>query len=324
MNGAPPRSRRAIAIVAVLAALLRLVMVLAPPADTYPVGMRVEDGVVIEEGRRVAGEELLRGSATRDFIEGTVLPRFQDYQVQPFWGGTLVVSVIAVQFFALLGPTIVALRLTAVVFAALGAAAAFWILDRFASRRAAWIGGLLMACAPPGLAVFGVTAYGAEVENQALSLLTLACFLAWVHGGLRPWRGFVAGCIAGFSIYCGSIVLPLVGLLVLYALWLDPRFLRRGSTASAVAGFLVGLWPSIHYNLTHAWGGLDVYGKSLGDHVAPGALSRRLAGTCSTSRGSTCRARSTCRSHCACRSAASCWPCCSPAQSRPRCSTAPR
>jgi 4-amino-4-deoxy-L-arabinose transferase-like glycosyltransferase len=257
-----------LALIACIAGAMRLVLVLAPPLDSSPDGARFEDGVILEAGGP-AIEELMRGSATKDLIAGPVLPYVQDYQVQSFWGGTLVVSVLAVPFFAVLGPTLVALRLTTVVFAMLTAAAVFWILDRFAGRRAAWIGGLLMAITPPGMAVFGATAYGAEVEIQAVALWMLAAFLAWADGGLRPVHGLALGALAGFSVYFGYISLPLIALLVLYVLWLEPRVVVSRAALWPLLGLALGSLPWSYYNLTHAGGGLELYGWSFVRSLTP-------------------------------------------------------
>lgn len=277
MQPAPPDDReaprrggrwRALAVIALVAGAMRLLLVLAPPLDSSPNGARVEDGIILEAGGP-AIEELMRGSATKDLLAGTVLPYVQDYQVQSFWGGTLVVSFVAVPFFAVLGPTLVALRLSTVVFAILTAAAVFWILDRTSSRRAAWFGGLMMAIAPPGMAVFGAAAYGAEVEIQAVSLWTVAAFLAWADGGRRPVHGLALGCLAGFSVYFGYISLPLLALIVVYVAWLEPRVLVSRSVLWPLAGLAVGSLPWSYYQLTHDGGGLQLYGWSFVRALTP-------------------------------------------------------
>ena len=286
MQPAPPDVReaprrggrwRALAVIACVAGAMRLLLVLAPPLDSSPNGARFENGVILEAGGP-AIEELMRGSATKDLLAGTVLPYVQDYQVQSFWGGTLVTSFLAVPFFAVLGPTLVALRLTTVVFAVLTAAAVFWILDRHVGRRAAWIGGLLMAIAPPGVAVYGATAYGAGVEIQALALWMLAAFLAWTRDGLRPLPGLVAGLLAGFSIYFGYISLPLIALLVLYVLWIEPRVVVSRAVLWPLLGIAIGSLPWSYYNLTHGGSGLELYGWSFARSLTPvvGLLPGRI------------------------------------------------
>src|SRR5690606_14324319 len=142
-------------------AALRGYLVLAPPDDFF------ERGVVPHE-------ELLRGVVAQDLLDGPLAP-IQRYQVNNFWGGSLVVSVLAAVPYAVFGAKLVVLRAVAVAIGVLCVALLFVLLHRHASARAAWIGAVLLAFAPPGYAMSSCTLYGTHLEANAVALL-----VAWL------------------------------------------------------------------------------------------------------------------------------------------------
>ncbi len=238
-----------------LTAVLRLAVILAPPVDLAP------------EFINLGGwEELVRGSAAQDLLDGPVLP-FQDYQVNDFSGGSLVVTLLAVPFFWVLGPTIIALRLSVLLISCASVAVLFLVLDRFVSRRAAWLGALLLAVAPPGYALISCIAYGTHLENNLQAILLVLLFLT--HHYARPedrTTSFLLGLVAGFAIYFGFGILLVVGLLLAFDFLFDKRFFLRASFAWRGLGFLVGISPLLVYQLNHQVGETAIYGRSLFDH----------------------------------------------------------
>jgi hypothetical protein len=109
-----PPLARLLLVTAALHLALKLAVVGWAGPDSYI-------GLVFEPDGRPAGEEILRGSATRDFLEGPLLPWWA-YQLNAFSGGSLVYSIVAVPFQAALGHHLFALRLASYVFSG-GAAA---------------------------------------------------------------------------------------------------------------------------------------------------------------------------------------------------------
>jgi hypothetical protein len=247
-----------------LTAILRLIVILAPPVDLAP-------GYIAIGG----WEELVRGSSAQDLLDGPVLP-FQDYQVNDFSGGSLVVTLLAVPFFWVFGPTIVALRMSVLLISCASVAFLFLVLDRFVSRRAAWLGTLLLAVAPPGYALLSCIAYGTHIENNLQAIVLVFLFLTHHYATLRGSgdveRGsppgdrrtsFLLGVVTGFAIYFGFGILLVVGLLLAFDFLFDKRFFLRRSFAWRALGFVVGLSPLLIYGLNH---GISIYGRSIFDH----------------------------------------------------------
>jgi hypothetical protein len=247
---------RAAAIVGLLAVLLRLVVIAAPPRD-------------LDYGGYVWVEELLRGNIAWEVLRGPVLP-LHDHQI-PFWGGMTVIGFLAVPTFALLGPSLFALRMAQLPFAFLLAFAAFLLLDRIASRRAAWIGGLLLAFAPPGLVFTSVLAQGTHCEQTAIALLLLWLYAEHVQKGLTSLRlAFAVGLVFGFHVSFGAAqVLPMI---VLFDFLRDRLFFARREFAARAAGIVIGALPFVRYEILSGGAAHVNYGHGPLESLTPESL----------------------------------------------------
>lgn len=251
-----------LALLLVACALLRGWLVLAPPDDFFERGA-------------VPHEELLRGTVAQDLLDGPVAP-IQRYQVNNFWGGSLVVSFLATGPYALFGAKLVALRAVAVAIGVACVALLFVLLHRHASARAAWIGAGLLAFAPPGYAMSSCTLYGTHVEANACALL-----VAWLvleeQRAPKRWLAFALGASAGFALWFGFSLLPVLAVWIAHEFARDRLFFARRRALVLALGFVAGFWPWIRYQLVHGYSGLDVYDRGLGHHLANGILRGQVA-----------------------------------------------
>jgi hypothetical protein len=252
-----------------IAALPKVAVLLAPRPDLYLAGSR---GVP----QTWNGEEIHRGTTALELLHGPVLPLL-DYHYAPFFGGSLVVSLVAVPLYALLGTSIVVLKLVPLLFHLLSVAALYFAVRRLAGPRAAFLAALLLAASPPGYSIHALTAFGTHVEANALSMALLALFLStwWRDDGEHPplGRAFLWGVLAGFSIYFGYIVLLTLAALVTARFLCDKLFFLRRDALVALGGVLVGLAPWFAYNVPRGFPGLAIYGRSLGAAPLPRAES---------------------------------------------------
>jgi hypothetical protein len=249
-----------------LCAAIRLVLILAPADQMNP-----------DAGGVPNAEELIRGVAAQEMLDGPLLPVL-DYRVNDFSGGSLVIALIAVPFFALLGPTVVALRLATLPFALLACASAFWMLERYFGRRAARIGAALTACLPPGYALIGSTAYGTHIEASALALFVTYLYLRAREpaSSLRWWLGF--GVALGITFDFSYATIVLIGALGLFDLLSGAQLVRRPRVVLAVLGFVLGTVPTIVYTATHAGVFAKPYGEPLDEHLAVDGAWTKLLG----------------------------------------------
>lgn len=264
----PRRRARAwwpILALVVLSTLPRLLLILCP-------GKYVDPSWVYQE-------EVHRGNIAQEIIDGPLLS-LQDYHHAPNVGGSLVVGIMAVPLFLLLGPTLLALRIVPLLFNAATVALLFLVLDRHVGRRAAWMGGLLFALAPPGYSIISVTAWGTHLET---GVFAMACLLLFLELGKRPTGGlrlaFILGLLGGFAMYFGYMSVIFLLTLALFQLLYQKLFFLRARFAVFAGGFAVGFLPWITYNASHGWKGLFVYQSSVAGRVRPaGSFLDQLVG----------------------------------------------
>lgn len=253
----PRRTWIALTVLLFAAFLLRAAVVFAPPSDVF-------------EKEEVNQEELLRGIAAQELLEGPVAPLFE-YQVNHFWGGSLVVSVVAVPFYAVFGSRIVALRLVGVLFALAAVYFAFRLLDRFAGRTAAWIGASLMALSPPGYTYLSCMVFGTHMESNAFALLLACLYFEWRAAERSGFsRTALLGFASGFAMWFGYGLLLVLLLFAVFEWFEDPWFFARKRALAWIAGFAIGFMPWILYGLECGFRGFDVYEAGILDHFVHG------------------------------------------------------
>ncbi len=246
-----------LALLLLACALLRGFLILAPPDDFF-------------ENGAVPHEEMLRGIVAQELLDGPVAP-IQRYQVNNFWGGSLVVSMVATVPYALFGAKLVALRSVALLFGLGCVAVLFVLLHRHASPRAAWIGALLLAFAPPGYAMSSCTLYGTHLEAN---LVTLVVFWILLEEQ-RARRGaltFALGCAAGFALWFGTSAIVVIGVWLAHEFARDRLFFLRRRALGLALGFVVGLSPWIRYQLVHGYSGFEIYEHGFLHHLTNGIV----------------------------------------------------
>lgn len=268
MTAGPPSSataRSSVAAVVLLVALataIKLAIVLAPAPGLYWL-----------DGARTAtfiGEEVHRGSIAKQLVDGPILPLL-DYQQASFFGGSLVMGMLSAPVFLLLGPSMLAVKLSALLFQAIVVAFAFLIVDRYAGRRAAWFAGALMAIPPPGYCLLSITAFGSHVESNAFALAcTYMVLRLYDRRPPRALTGFSLGLVAGFGMYFSYILAIALVTLALCRFIDDRRFFLRKEFGYVLLGGVLGFLPWLVYNLRHDFEGLKIYGRPLAGHVAGG------------------------------------------------------
>jgi 4-amino-4-deoxy-L-arabinose transferase-like glycosyltransferase len=259
-----------------LALLPRLAIILSPRADLFGPLVGGEPNVEI-------GEEWTRGDVAMELLAGPLLS-LGEYQYAHFFGGSLVVGIVAAPFFALFGPTLWALKLAALSFHLAALAAGLAILDRWVSRRAAWFFAALFALTPPGYTLLSTVAWGSHVESGALALLCTWLLLdlrSHASGSrARLIRRAILGVCAGFSLWFGYQCAIFLAALFAFELLADRRIGSWREAGLFALGALVGLAPWWVYNLRNDWAGAAIYGGSFVEHLAPassaGALSDRV------------------------------------------------
>ena len=252
-GGPRPGRLGAIALLLLLAALIKLTLIAMPPEEISPGGLPDT-------------EEWRRGMAAQEWVDGPLVP-YLDYQQGHFQGGTLLTIGLDAVSFTVFGGSPLTMRLPNLLYDWATIAFLFLLVDRLFSRRAAWIAGLF-ACVPaPGYAMVGALAWASHVEANAFAMAVL---WFWSLHAFRPERrlsgAFGVGVAAGLALWFHYGLALWLAVMLLVELLRDRKALLRADMGVRVTGVLVGLCPWWIYNLTHDWQGLGVYGKSAAGH----------------------------------------------------------
>jgi hypothetical protein len=196
-------------------------------------------------------EELHRGTIARELGVGLKVPLW-DHLADPYSGGSLIVGLAAAPLFLALGPRLIVLKLVPLGISLLTLVLLMMLLDRYHSRRAAWVGATLFVLAPPFTTQLAFLAMGYHTESIVFSALLMLC---WVRALEHPERRgpFWLGLVAGFAFSFTYITaLTSLGCLVC-----SRALLRRAGRplGKLTVGLAVGLVPWAAYNLTHRFDG---------------------------------------------------------------------
>ena len=197
-------------------------------------------------------EELHRGTIAHELTVGLKAPLW-DYRADSYSGGSLAVGLVAAPLFFALGSRLIVLKLVPLAISLVTLGLFIALLDRYHSRRAAWVGASLFVLAPPFTTQLSLLAMGYHTESIVFSALLV---LGWARAFERPdgcapfWLGLIAGLAFSFT-YITAIT-------TLGCLLCSGPFLRRGAWAKLAAGLALGLAPWAAYNLTHHFDGVRI------------------------------------------------------------------
>lgn len=216
-------------------------------------------------------EETYRLLVAEVLLDGWNLP-LMDLQADPYAGGSLVFSALAVPVVAVAGPSIVGLKLVALLWSAVGLVAWTLLIDRFWGCRAAHVFAFLFVFAPPLFVVYNLIAMGSHAEVVTLGGIQLLLAYRYLYGGTRSTRALVAwAAVAGLGTWFTYVsILPF---LVCVAVGLVAGALPPRRWPALAAGFLGGLAPWILTNLASGGRGLDVVFRTFHGGPAGGAHS---------------------------------------------------
>lgn len=198
--------------------------------------------------------ELYSGSMAQAWLAGMPTELAQ-LPVIPHNRGSVVLGILLVPLFAVLGPTLAAIKVLAIAISAATAGLLVGIVDRHLGRVAAWSTGLFVALLPPTYQMVDVLALGSHAESVLFTLLACSLVLgspgALVSLGALGSPGaspaprsagalFGAGCALGFAVFFS--LQSLIAIPALAVAWFarDPRFFLRRNFLLYLLG--AGLW----------------------------------------------------------------------------------
>ncbi len=211
----------------------------------------------------VYGEEFEKaaaGKALRDRVP--IATHLLPYH--PYEGGGFVVSLLDALAFSLVGESVLALKLVAIVLGVAILAVGWQFCERFAGRASARAFALLYVLAPESVQTNSLLALGIHYQaclfvGAILYFALRAAIVREARGGLWVALGIVAGLGFYVSYQCALTIAVAGGLLLLA--W--RRELFRARLAWAVVGALIGLTPLLWMALNVGNAVFDIHGASL-------------------------------------------------------------
>lgn len=189
------------------------------------------------------GDELAKGAAAKGLLQGVGAPRWKlDYVYHE--GGGFLISQIKAFAFAIVGPSVLAHKLVAILTTSALLAVGYWTACENFGRLAGGIFGLLFVLCPTSFLRFSLISIGTHFEAVIFAALVLhyATRLAIAREeSLLDWS--LLGFFGGLGIYFSLQTLPAIAVAAfLLLLRLRRRLLGFGLATGAI-GFAVGAVP---------------------------------------------------------------------------------
>jgi hypothetical protein len=189
------------------------------------------------------GDELAKGVAAKGLLQGVGVPKWKLDYVYHEGGGFLVANLNALAF-ALVGPSVLAHKVVAVLTTSALLAVGFWTASEHFGRNAAGLFGLLVVLCPTPFLRFSLLSIGTHFEAVVFSVLVLHYATRLLYAEreyLSDWA--LLGVFSGFGIYFSLQTGPAIAVAALCLLFrLRARILGPGP-AVALVGFALGAIP---------------------------------------------------------------------------------
>jgi 4-amino-4-deoxy-L-arabinose transferase-like glycosyltransferase len=199
-------------------------------------------------------EETHRWMVAHEWLHGAALPLL-DYQADHYQGGSLVMALLTVPYFALFGESLLVLKLAAVT-VSVGVLACLYVIGRkFFGRGVAVLAAVGYVAGPPLVAYEGLVVMGSHTESVLFSLLGILVFLHILYGARRPGTWALFGIVSGLGIwFCYTAGLSLIACALAWVLL--ERLPRPRELTALAAGLVLGLTPWLIYNAYYHFEGI--------------------------------------------------------------------
>ena len=200
-------------------------------------------------------EELYMGTIAKGISDGFIMP-LTEYMYHPYEGGTLLFGLSAYPFFALLGPTDIALIITALTYSLAAFSLWYFFMLRFFGKASAVFCGILSCFAPFGYIWISLWAMGTHPQNVLFDIIILFSFYSLFfdpfprrEGGRSLWYAYVFGFVSGLGIYfCYFSTLTVIVCIITW-LTVPHKPLGARTWRALLLSSVLGLIPFLYCNL---------------------------------------------------------------------------
>lgn len=189
------------------------------------------------------GEELKKACAGKAMLDGLLIPHYQ-LAYHYYEGGGFVVSHLDALAFALLGESLLAVKLVALGFGAAILGAGWRLCERLGGRGTARVFATLFIFAPASEQKLSLLALGTHFQAMLFVALVLDATLQIIlEHDLRPRSWLRLGLWSGFGLFFSyQLVLTIAVVAIALAIALRADVLRK-ATWFGLMGFAIGLLP---------------------------------------------------------------------------------
>jgi 4-amino-4-deoxy-L-arabinose transferase-like glycosyltransferase len=200
-------------------------------------------------------EESYRWMAAVDLMNHPALPFFE-YQADHYQGGSLVMILLTIPFFALFGESVQVFKLSALSVSTSVLVMLYLLGRRFFGRLTGVAAGLIYLAGPPLIAYYGLVVFGSHAESVLFSLVQFYLFIGLLSGRWRgAWGWLLFGFVSGLGLwFCSISGLSLAACVLTWVLLRKRIFLSE--IGWSTFGGLVGLIPWFVYNFEYKFVGV--------------------------------------------------------------------
>jgi len=208
-------------------------------------------------------DELFRGVLTKQIISHNCISSLFDYLYNPYAGGSIVISILAVPFFYIFGDTVFSLKLVEILLALFSVFLLYATAYKYFGIKAALMACLMFIVPPQYLSQRSLMSIGDYCESILLSLIIIHIFLSIIRritaqegGDAKIARySFLLGIMSGFGLWFHYINgITIITCLIVW-FFIDAKFFIRSKFLFFLCGFGIGFLPWLSLNFTRNFQG---------------------------------------------------------------------
>jgi len=215
--------------------------------------------------------ELYRGTVAQEIFTHGEWPLLA-YQNEAHTGGSLIVSLLIIPFFALFPHNLITIKIVALIFSVLTLYGVYYFTCYCLNKpETALLTLLWFVFAPPLYLMYSTVLMGEHYESQLFGFLSFILFYKMtdprISNQKRLLRTVLFGLTCGFSLYFSyTFLITFITCLLVWFL-LDKKFILRRSFIFFVLSAILGFIPSLLYHYIFKFFPWTVHGQSVFHHI---------------------------------------------------------
>ncbi len=218
--------------------------------------------------------ELYRGTIAREILTNWGWPIWA-YQNEAHTGGSLMMSLSIIPFFAVFPQNLITIKIIALIFSLLTLQCVYYFTYRCLNNpKAALLTLLWFVFAPPLYLIYSTVLMGEHYESQLFSFLSFILFYKMTDPQISSQKRLIFtalfGLTCGFSLYFSFTFLITLITCLLGWFFIDRIFFLRMNFVAFIICATIGFIPHLLYNSTLKLYPWTIHGQSILNHINVG------------------------------------------------------